>query len=551
MLVKDTEYFTTPETSQRFDLIRHLIENSEIVPLVRGPKGIGKSLLAARIQETAPENWSVCLLEANSALSPEQLLAAIARCAGWTDLREDLLQGLIGRFEMMREQRIQPVILVDEAHLLPPTALITLLRLYERQRVGEPLVSIVLFADDQIDMLLSTPQLRIMSPQSIQVIDLQPLNREEATSFMHFLLQVEGLSVDLELSGSKMTKLYRDTRGIPGLLRQAIVSAVGQEEEEQSKRNIMFSPLIYIMLPILILASGILWFQAPINRVFEGPEPQPQATQTNLPKSSKTKATESTLTDLSETTVIDEEPTPQESDSVEVEQPVTPASLTQEEVTEVQDLHDDVSQQVNLLPTEAVEFQALEEQGADSDAAPISQDSDLGVDVGPPIESEFDPVSEAQNAAELEPAVKQAEPDPHTETAPISAQSETSPVVNSQDAAGPLLEQAVVEDKPDDEPYRNSEWLKARPPGFYTLQLLGVERLPSLEKYILQHGLQEEVFYLKTLRNGKPWYPLLWGEFPDKQSAIQGQKKLPSAVRRSGVWARSFAELQKLPGLDR
>ena len=44
------DIFSTPESEARLDLIKHLIENSELVPLVRGLPGIGKSLLASRLQ---------------------------------------------------------------------------------------------------------------------------------------------------------------------------------------------------------------------------------------------------------------------------------------------------------------------------------------------------------------------------------------------------------------------------------------------------------------------------------------------------------------------
>ena len=230
MVTNNSEYFSTLETAQRLDLLRHLIENSELVPLVRSPGGMGKSLLAERLQQLAPDNWLVCRFEASASLSPVHLLMHVARCIGWADMKGDPMQGLIARFESLREKGTTPVLLVDDAHLLPPTSLITLLRLYEHQLTGNPLVSIVLFANEQIDMLLSTPQLQIMSPQAIQVIDLLPFNREDATAYMQFLLQSEGLPADLKLDDQRLTRIYRETGGVPGLLRQAILDAISEGE---------------------------------------------------------------------------------------------------------------------------------------------------------------------------------------------------------------------------------------------------------------------------------------------------------------------------------
>ncbi|MGD8590203.1 MAG: ATP-binding protein, partial [Chromatiales bacterium] len=150
-------FFTTLELTQRLDLIFHLIENVEIIPLIRGAEGGGKSTLAMRVRQAAPANWSICLLEADSAISPERLLANISRYFGWIDQQTGGLEGLVNCFEIMRDEGQVPVLLIDDAQRLSATAMITLLRLFERQRSGEPLVSIVLFGDEHINLLLATP----------------------------------------------------------------------------------------------------------------------------------------------------------------------------------------------------------------------------------------------------------------------------------------------------------------------------------------------------------------------------------------------------------
>ncbi len=530
MAGKNTDYFTTLETSQRFDLIRHLIANSEIIPLIRGPSGIGKSLLASRIQQLAPDNWSVCLLEARATMSPEQLLTYIARCSGWADkdIQQDPLQGLVRRFEAMREQGLVPVILVDEAQLLQPTGLITLLRLFERQRAGEPLVSIVLFADEQIDMLLSTPQLRIMSPQSIQVIDLQPLNREEATSFMHFVLQVENLSADLELDSSKLTQLFRETKGVPGLLRQEILNSVGERGVKQASDENSHRRLIYIAMPILILVGGVLFFEDNINQVFKGPESgaakQPEALNDFK------QADRATEQKLDNQGYLESVPPPPVSVEV-LKQPIeVPALVLEHGVGD--------SNEADQQAGPAIEGILADHGAPEALANAIDQTGDIAgsssEQVAPPESSE-EPTLEP----EIAPVVL---PDREIEEGMQPLEAAVAGVVEEE---GALLDQAVLTADPVD-PLSGSEWVRTRTPEHYTLQLLGVESLASLKKYVSQHGLKGEIFYIKTLRNGKPWFSLLWGEFPDKLNAINAQQDLPPSVKRAGIWSRSFAELQKL-----
>ncbi len=532
MDVKITDYFTTLEASQRFDLIRHLIENSEIIPLVRGSLGIGKSHLAARIQQSAPDNWSVCLFEASATLSPEQLLTYIARCYGWSDaeVQEDPLQGLVRRFESMREQGLVPVILIDDAQLLQPTGLITLLRLFERQQAGEPLVSIVLFADEQIDMLLSTPQLRTMSPQSIQVIDLQPLNREDATSFMHFLLQVESLSADLELDSSRLTQLYRQTKGIPGLLRQEILNTISNRGEAQESDQKNVGRIIYFAVPILFLLGAVLLFEDDINQLFNSAEsttvPMPIETQDH---SQVEMAGEQNSGKLEYPALVQHQQTPPE---------------TEKELLEIT-----ATAQVIEDNRDADSMQAVPESGNTNESTAADHDGALALAVDQDVKALSEPllVPLDQPVALLEstqepevfipPIPKSAVEDSPQELETVSA------VVKEED--GPLLEQAVAVQRPIDS-LNGSEWVSTRLPEHYTLQLLGVESLISLKEYVSKHALKGEVFYIKTLRNGKPWFSLIWGEFPDKLSAINAQRHLPRSVKRAGIWSRSFGELQKL-----
>lgn len=522
MAANNNDFFSTLEMAQRLDLIRHLIENSEIVPLIRGPSGIGKSRLASRLQQQSPDNWSVCLFEADASMSPDHLLAYISRCIDWTERVGDPLLGLVARFESMREKGLIPVILVDDAQLLPPTSLITLLRLYERQLAGESLVSVVLFADEQIDMLLSTPQLQIMSPQSIQVIDLPPLNREDATAYMHYLLQSEGLPADLELEEGRLTKLYREARGVAGPLRQAILSSIsdtgGSHREAGDKKPVWLIP---VGIPLLLLIGAGLIFQDEINTLFEPqkpiessvvkiPEPEPLA-RIEIPEPeapAKKETPEPVKAVVPQETVFELEEPAAAPKTLVMEAPVV--SVSEEEELVVEPV---VPEPEELVQTIEVPLQQLETL-----KTPIEESIEI-TSSEKPMESISEPVDTL--SAEVEtPPVK------------TSAIPEESPPPESQQ-------------KPLD-PLRKDEWVLARPATHYTLQLLGVENISALKAFTDRHDLQGKAFFIETQRGGKSWYPLLWGEFPDKQHAIDGMNSLPASLNDKGYWVRPFGEIQEL-----
>ncbi|WP_316367184.1 AAA family ATPase [Candidatus Thiodiazotropha sp. CDECU1] len=552
------DFFSTSEVSARLDLVRHLIENSELVPLVRGPSGIGKTLLATRLQQLAPENWSVCHFDADPTMQPERLLATIARCCGLPDIAGELLQRLVDRFEVLRKRGRIPVMLVDDAQMLPPTSLITLLRLFERQLDGVRLVSIVLFADEQIDLLLSTPQLQVMSPQAIQVIDLPLMTRQEAAAYMLFLLKSEGLSENLALDEVKLSRIYRETKGNPGLLASAILNAVGENGNDMNQSSFLSGyrkQLLIGGLPLLVVVLLLMWL---ISSLFE-PEPvtmpdrQVESTIDPLPAPASHTQSEAPITG---TPQVGATPPLLAESGVEAglvakpEIPEKPADSIQESTQTAElDVVTHVQDEVEASPASAqvpedsaalgsrdggdkaqqsVETSAVAELATDVDQADVA---DAGlvkqpelVNSQPADEAETGSVSENSMADRVDAAQAEQEiPQPAS-------------VVETADRATPV--KPAIEDAA-------TAWVKSRSPSGYTLQLIAVENLDSLKRYIEKNGLAAETHTLKTTRKGKPWYALLWGDFPDRESALQAASALPAKVQKTGVWARTFSSLQQ------
>ena len=522
------DIFSTPESEARLDLIKHLIENSELVPLVRGMPGIGKSLLASRLQSGAPDNWVVCLFEADTMMQPERLLEHVARCNGLPDAKEDNIRRLVERFELMRKRGNVPVLLIDEAQQLPPTSLITLLRLFERQVGGGPLLSLVLFADEQIDMLLSTPQLQIMSPQSIQVIDLPPLTREEADSYMKFVLMQEGLDQSLLLDSTRMSRIYRDTGGAPGPLGSAIRKEVGELEGGTSVSGSRLSgPLLWAGLPLAAVVILLLLFQGPINRLFSPEETMPEGPLVaKIEQSGPASPGADNLTEA-ETAPI-ELPPPGRAEQAPQPPGVAPTISSTPEGPAVDAAASPLEAEAGTGPTQVDIPQEA--------PAPVSQ----------PTSSELAQMPEIE-ASPPEPAVSPAE-QPDTEASlPASPEPE---VVGSEAATSEAVEPSPPEDKATAvqvDPsglLKSSDWLDGQPKAGYTLQLLAVGNLESVRSTVSKYKLQEQAFSIQGERQGQPWYPLLWGVYPSREAALAALKDLPAELRKSGAWARSLVSLR-------
>jgi DamX protein len=558
--LSDTEeLFSTPESEARLDLIKHLIENSELVPLVRGVSGIGKTLLATRLQANAPENWAVCHFDAESIMQPERLLAQIARCYGLPDVKEENIQRLVERFEMLRKRGTIPVLLIDDAQELPPTSLITLLRLYEHQVGGGPLVSLVLFANEQIDLLLSTPQLQIMSPHSIQVIDLSPLTSEEADAFMRHLLKVEDLDQRLVLDAARLNRIYRETQGAPGPLRNAILKAVGEAGSGANGPSVKLTkPVILAAVPVALLILLLLVFQGPVNRLFS-PEPK----MTGVPSVAETPQ-EKSVQPLAP-------PDTPEGNGVESGEPVTdryvlpkPAAMREQQW------------EVPAVPGQGVALNEERQQGSAEEGVvapqtrsdmvtrpltveerpkmeeidgPVLSESPKIEETSEQVGSEPSPPPVATTVPQVDSAIASQQPAPE----PVSQEElkATEPVAQAEKQTAERTEQSA---EPGQEKIakwegasmlRSRQWLSEQFPGGYTIQLLAVENIESIQPVVAKHKLEEEAFTIRTERMGRPWYPLLWGVFESRAEAMAAIKGLPPALRKGGAWARTLASLYK------
>ena len=530
-------YFATPELSQRLDLLKHLIENSDLVPLVQGPEGAGKTSMLFQLQLQANSNWQPCIIESTPMLHPDQLMVRLARFFNVSDADDNLRDHLIRHFEMMREQGHVPVILVDDVDQLPPASLIALLRLHER-RVGEvPLVAVVFFALPAIEQTLTMPQLQVMNLQLFHLMDMPSVSSEQAPNYMRFLLQTEGLSQELALSDGQLDPLLQTSEGWPGRLAPLILEAISEDivnVRPEKPKPAMKGGLLLLAMVVVAL---VLLFQEQINQAFApgSPDPMP-VSDLPLPKSSDKGAMQQASTVETEgepvalsPDEVDEVPVPSLPEEISipdkppevVKQKLQP--LTEATTNELPPQAEPVVVEAGPVSIVVEELPAVEKNKPVPDISESTAEKEF-------IAIEPEPVAaqQAEGAQKVEPEVPSSAVTTASENKQTKA-SEKQPVV-------PVASKVK----------RRDEWLLAQKPTDFTLQLIGVGQLKSIDQFVSRHGLKEELFYIQTVRKGKPWYALMYGVFPSKEAAKSAIKReLPKSLHKRGMWARSMESVQQ------
>ena len=85
--------------------------------------------------------------------------------------------------------------------------------------------------------------------------------------------------------------------------------------------------------------------------------------------------------------------------------------------------------------------------------------------------------------------------------------------------------------------------LSTAPGSHYTLQLSSAATPGGLYNTARHYKLSNYVVY-ETVRHGRQWYVLVYGDYPDLTSARHALKKLLAAITANKPWARSLKQVQ-------
>jgi DamX protein len=267
-------YFLTPELSQRLNLIRHLLQNSEQLLLVLAENGCGKTALLNQLRKIAAqqcEHWWVYTLESSAALSPEALISKIL---AEFHVRQDgkpvpvLQESLRSHIAATRYNGQLPVLLVDDAHMLP---LATLKLIVDLAMQGEALtrMRVCLFCEPQMTSILATPEFNIVHNTLIHTLDVPPFSNTQVRDYLQFRLQNSQYNHIHPFTSDIIKKISVDTEGIPGEINLAAQQILRQFAEQRPHIPTLtgswsYSKLKWAIPIILVLLSiaGLIYWQS-------------------------------------------------------------------------------------------------------------------------------------------------------------------------------------------------------------------------------------------------------------------------------------------------
>src|SRR5215210_6294305 len=210
--------FESPAHKEALARLEFAVEEKELALLV-GDIGSGKTTLSRALIDRVGDARPVVLL-INPRLTPMQLLRSIARGLELEParFRNELLDQLHAKLYELYEQKREPVLIVDEAQLIPSKATFDEIRLLTNFQLDDQnLLSVVLVGQPELETRLDREHYAPLRQRIGMRYSLGPLSLAETVEYIEHRIRVAGGSRN-PFNSEAMDEIHQRSGGIPRLI---------------------------------------------------------------------------------------------------------------------------------------------------------------------------------------------------------------------------------------------------------------------------------------------------------------------------------------------
>jgi len=215
--------------------LEYAVDEKELALLV-GDIGSGKTTLSRALIDRIGDSRPVVLL-INPRLTPVQLLRSVAQGLGTipAKFRNDLLDQIHGKLFELYEEKREPVLIIDEAQLIPTKATFDEIRLLTNFQLDDQnLLSVLLIGQPELDTRLERHAYAALRQRIGMRYALGPLSEEDTFRYIDHRIRVAGGARN-PFSRAAMAEIHAVSGGIPRLINTlattALLDAFGEDAE--------------------------------------------------------------------------------------------------------------------------------------------------------------------------------------------------------------------------------------------------------------------------------------------------------------------------------
>ncbi len=522
-------YYVTPGLRQRLDLLHHLVRYSEMLLVVVGDSGSGKSAFIHQLVEGQGVEWRVLQPNLHDEISAEGLLRGLldTLAAGGGEIRSGstlavVEQALISHHDKGR----QVLIVIDGLELLTPEArdLVVMIAAQHQRLSARVLVSC---EHDYLREVQSLCEKHGFGDQN-HVVTIPDFTPEQTGDYLHLRVSDAGYSGDSPFTDELIQRVFRESGGRPARIHEISHNLLSSDSDgKRASRRSLVIPRWGPYLGATVLAAMLVL--AYVNFGDNPPPAEPTLQPLVIPP----------RLDLPGTEISAVQPQPGREPTR-----VTPTIAAQRppEVAQTDDAAPAEETDADGPPTSLAAAEPGESPEPGFEPDPPTTESEPPPE-GPPVpESEpvvVPPAPESEPESVVAPPVPESEPVvappvPELQPEPVATPPKVEPKVESK-APQELPREAAINDR---------NWIWSLPPARYTIQLIGTRSKEASVAYIRKHGIADKAAWFKTKFKGEPWYVVIYGDYPSRQAARRAIRSLPTAARKGPPWARAIADIQ-------
>ena len=489
-MFEDPDEFEAAHVQSLKDKLLHFSRFGNLLTLILGESGTGKTYLLERFIDNMDDNVFVCHIEAQPLFTQEQFFERICSSISTEELLEypddaESFRTWLDEIGLLTESHI---VAIDDAEALSQEVLLEICRISAYQQTLDiPKIQFMLFATHDLAMSMDNINPEVLDDSGIYVIDIPLLDESDVKHWLKYCLHKAGyLAADAELDS-----LLEDSDGnLANLAMLADSYADEQLEVEQSdieeepEETVSLMGFWFAGLTVIVLAVLALFFY------------QKEISAWLFPETGPVQIVEKAPLTVSEPTA--EIATEQEA----LNKQETSNNGLQKEATEALDsIGEDVVQ----------ETEALKETNAVNQNTPIVNDTIL---------------------AELEPVIEAVPDTP--QAADVSNEAQQDTVTESEEQLPPsspvftAMEQSLLD--ADD--------------SYYVVQIIGLTNANSVAKLIAENSNLNLVAY-RSLLNDKPWQVIVLPGLATYEQAQKARLDLPESLAQFEPWIKSQRKVKE------
>ena len=237
-------FFSGSQRGGILTALLHVACHEEGIVTAVAEVGSGKTLLARLMISRLPDDISTVYL-ANPCFSRDEIISAISRDLGLTSQPASTEENLAQLHqELLRRHSLglRVLLVIDEAHAMPPESLEEVRLLSNLETDRHKLVNIMLFGQPELDTLLTDRRLRQVRDRVIHRFELPPLPHDEATAYIDHRLRIAGWRGGRLFTPGAIGLLLKASQGrarrINLLADKSLLAAYAEGVKQVEKRHV-------------------------------------------------------------------------------------------------------------------------------------------------------------------------------------------------------------------------------------------------------------------------------------------------------------------------